>query len=138
MRGRKSWRVPAYSAHDSEWATLASLKEFTLSYGLDISVRWMRSVTSSGSAYYEGQTMRSAKYLYLEFSSTLWPYMSPEERFGVLAHETAHALLPPSAGHGRRWKSLCRKLGGSGDVSPAISHHAIRNALLDVAESEVP
>lgn len=34
-----------------------------------------------------------------------------EDIVDIIKHECAHALLPPSEGHGPKWKAMCVKLG---------------------------
>lgn len=105
----------------NDWSTLAELTEFIRSHGVALPVRWFESATTYGRVMRRGDLHTA-----VEFSSTLWPLLTPEQRFDTAAHELAHLLLPPSAGHNWQWKNKCRELGGSPTRTTALPEEVER------------
>lgn len=109
------------AAPTKDWSTLAELREFVRSHGLNIFVEWGESGRNLGWTEF-----RAGVAVGIVFSRTLWPLLTPAERFDTAAHETAHALLPREAVHGSEWKVLCRKLGGNAERSTTLPEHVER------------
>lgn len=60
-----------------------------------------------------GATRHSRKQI--SMSRHLVPLWTDEQVIDTLLHEIAHAMLPPSAGHGPEWRRTARSIGCSAE-----------------------
>lgn len=86
-----------------------------LAYGLGVPgyapIEWFDSMRTHGRVlWWEA----SKKIIRVQFSSTVWPYLSPAERRDVVLHEVAHAKTVGHH-HDHVWKAAYRALGGTGN-----------------------
>jgi hypothetical protein len=62
----------------------------------------------------------------------------PVEVLGVMTHELVHAVLPPDAGHGPKYKEAAIKIGLEGQMRHAMPNQLLRPKLEAIAESLGP
>lgn len=108
---------------EAEWSrsleSLAEVRELVWEHLPGIKVVMARLPQGmAGRTGFYGWSLETAEADIIEFSSRLWPIMSPELRWDIILHEVAHALLPADVDHGPQWVEKHRALGGSGDPVP--------------------